>query len=52
MDRILSHYEPAKADPAELADAVREVALTADRAAGPMQPPLRELAAYLRAALP
>lgn len=52
VDRILSHYEPAKADPAELGDAVREVTLTADRAAGPMQPPLRKLAAYLRAALP
>lgn len=52
VDRVISHYVPAKADPVQLADSAREVELAADHATDPMQPPLRKLAGYLRAALP
>lgn len=52
VDRIVDHFSPGRADPAELAEAALQVDQVADSIAAPMKPALRKLAAFLRPTAP
>lgn len=52
VDRIIAHFQPSTADPVTLAEAIRDLDLSADQFAASMQAPVRRLAAHLRSAQP